>query len=258
MYGLANHYDWNAIWRSASTTFSLTDRGIWIVVDRIPRARVQLRTLHVVFALFYTMVAMSEDSMFCSWNSYIYLNTREIGTLFVEANYPTSNLRNNSTDVDFNGAPSIAAVNSTVDSTTLGITINIEGLTITYNYVGDRINSKDLFIAVLNGMAEAAKAGAQSSCESLRAASLDSNIVFSITKSPTSPQPLTYKVVTLVMRLITLDMALEQRRFAEISFVFRWRKEQIGHGLVRKRPPQPTPPQSTSQGSETLPTVAAS
>ena len=99
---------------------------------------------------------------------------------------------------------------------------------------GARINSRDFFTAIMDGMTYAARNGKIAVCPSLDAISAEANLVFHVIGQEGSPQPMRYDVVTQAMKALFLDMTFRQRRFEEISFSFTHQGVQVGEGYVRR------------------------
>ena len=222
------------MWPLQTTTFSLADRGIWI---RVERDRRQLKTFHIVFALYATITNMIARSEFCVYAAEITQSGRVIGSLDIEP-IPTATTLDTSVEaIDYISTTNITTSDSTSHSLGLGRTIDLSDMTITYEYVGDRINSKDLFTAVLSGLADAAKARMDTVCTGMEAVSQDLNLVFWIDPVDQNIKPFRYKAVTRIFRSITVDMTLVQRRFAEISFFVKNGTDLICTGFIGKLPP---------------------
>ncbi len=233
MYGLATLYRWNEMWPRPTSTFSLVGHALWI---RVERDRLELKTLHVVFTLYYTVTTMVDRSQFCEYAADMYQGDRKIGSLDIEQIPATTTLNTSIEAFDSISTTNIMTSDSTSHSFGRGRIIVLPDITITYQYVGDRINSKDLYTAVLSGIGDAAKAGMDTVCTEIQAFSQSANLVFWIFNVDQSIQPLRYKAVTDIFRSITVDMTVEQRRFAEIEFFAKNGTDVIGTGFIRKLP----------------------
>ena len=231
MYQLATHFQWNELWPRAITTFALVNRGVWIKVNKERR---ELRTFHVIFALYFTLITLVSRSPFLQYHTDMYQSTRLIGGLAVEEIPETSSLNISIGAIDYISPSNATTPDSTSYSSSLGTTIVLEDMNITYHYVGARINSRDLYTAVLSGLADAAKAGMENICAELHAYSNSGDLVFWINGEEEAMHPFTFKAVTHLLRAIVLDMTLEQRRFAEINFLVRNGTEGIASGFVSK------------------------
>ena len=245
MYELANDFQWNGVWRRPGH-FSVVDSGIWIRVQIEGR---NLRTFHVIFALYYTVITMiSNIGAFCQYGTDMYQGNLLLGRLGIEA-IPTATPLNTSIGaIDYISTTNTTTSDSTSLSSGLGRTIELPDMNITYDYVGARINSKDLYTAVLSGLADAAKAGMDTICTELHAYSQAGNLVFWLDGDDQATQPLTYESVTTIFRSIVEDMTLRERRFAEINFAVLFGEDGGASGFIAKMP---------LQGNDTAGVVAA-
>ena len=236
IYDIANLYEWNASWPHRTSTFALRDRdNVWVRVERVLR---RLETLHVAFGIYYVVVKMAETRAFYTYGADLYQLRRYIGSVVIE---PSEDPNSSSTSIDavhYADTTNITAVDSTSQSPSLGRTIFFNDLTLTYTYDGDRINSQDLFTAVLSGLLDAAQAGMDTVCVQMYAVSRGRNLVFVIDANEGAAQPFTYGAATDILKEITLDMTLKQRRFAEVNFVITNGTDDLATGLIAKMPIQ--------------------
>ena len=233
MYQLATNFRWNELWPRAITTFALLNRGIWV---KVLKDRRELRTFHVIFALYFTVLTLVSRSPFLQYHTDMYQSTRLIGGLAIEETPETTPLNISIGAIDYISTSNATTPDSTSYSSGLGTTIALPDMNITYQYVGARINSRDLYTAVLSGLADAAKGGMANTCAELHAYSHSGDLVFWINGEGEAMHPFTFEAVTHILRAITLDMTLEQRRFAEITFSVRNGTEEIAIGFVSKLP----------------------
>ena len=234
IYDIANLHEWSASWPDRTSTFALEDRdNVWVRVERELR---RLETLHVAFGIYYIVIRMAETRAFYKYGADLYQLRRYIGSVVIE---PSEDLNSSSTSTDavhYADTTNITAVDSTSQSPSLGRTIFFNDLTITYHYAGGRINSQDLFTAVLGGLLDAAKAGMDTVCEQMYAVSWARNLVFWIDGNEGAVQPLTYGAATDILKGITLDMTLKQRRFADINFVVGNGTDNLATGFITPMP----------------------
>lgn len=197
-----------------------------------------MRTLHLVYGLYFTVLSMVSESPFYQYHTDMYQSTRLIGGLAIEK-FPGTTPSNTSIGaIDYISTTNATILDSTSYSSGLGTTIILPDMNITYEYIGPRFNSRDLYTAVLDGLAEASKSGMDTVCVDVRAYSYSGEFIFWIIGEQSATHPLTYKAATDIFRSITLDMTLEQRRFEEINFFVMNRTEAIATGFVGKVPVQ--------------------
>ena len=209
------------------------NRGVWI---KVTKERREMRTFHVVFALFFTVITLVSRSPFFQYQTDMYQSTRLIGSLAIEKVPETTPLNISIGAIDYISTSNAMTPDSTSYSSGLGTTIVLPDMNITYHYVGARINSRDLYTAVLSGLADAAKAGMANMCTELHAYSHSGDLVFWINGEEEPMHPFRFKAAAHLLRAITLDMTLEQRRFAEINFTVKNGTEGIASGFVSRVP----------------------
>ena len=236
MYNIANLYEWNATWHARTTTFSMEARNsVWVRVERELR---RLETHHVALAIYYIITQMAERRAFYEYGADLYQVRRLMGGVIVEPSLEARPLNTSIDAVPYADTTNITAVDSTSQSPSLGRTIFFKDLTVTFHYTGGRINSQDLFTAVLGGLADAAKAGIDTVCTRLYAVSRARNLVFWIDGDEESEQPLTYGAATDILKGIAVDMTLVHRRFAVITFIVRNGTDQLATGYIGPLPVQ--------------------
>ena len=233
MYQLATHFQWNELWPRAITTFALVNRGVWI---KVVKERREMRTFHVIFTLYFTLITLVSRSPFVQYHTDMYQGTRLIGGLAIEEVPETKPLNISIGAIDYISNSNTTTPHSKSYSSGLGTTIPLPNMNITYRYVGVRINSRDLYTAVLSGLADASKAGMDHICVELPAYSHSDNLVFWIYGEDYATHPFTFRAVTHLLRAIVLDMTLEQRRFQEITFEVTNGTESVAYGFVSKLP----------------------
>lgn len=234
IFDIANLRGWNATWLDRTTTFALEGHStVWVRVERELR---RLEALHVAFGIYYIVIRMAETHVFYQYGADLYQGRRYIGTVIIE---PSEDIIPSNASIDavhYADTTNITAVDSTSQSPSLGRTIYFNDLTLIYSYAGGRINSQDLFTAVLGGLVDAAKAGMDTVCVELHAVSWARNLVFWIDGNEGAVQPLTYGAATDILKGITLDMTLKQRRFADINFIVKNGNDNLATGFVGQMP----------------------
>ena len=236
IYDIANLYEWNASWPHRTSTFALRDRdNVWVRVERQLR---RLETLHVVFGIYLVVIKMAETRAFYTYGADLHQLNRYIGSVVIEPREAPSSSSTSIDTVHYADTTNITAVDGPSQSPSLGRTIFFHGLTLTYTYAGGRVNSQDLFTAVLSGLLDAAKAGMDTVCVQMYATSWGRNLVLLIDANEGVAQLFTYGAATDILKELTLDMTLKQRRFAEINFVITNGTDELATGLIAKMPSQ--------------------
>lgn len=243
MYSVANYYEWNATWPERITTFSLPARSnVWVRVERDLR---RLQPIYVVLGIYYVVCSMATNRAFYEYGADLYQVRRLIGGVMIEPSLETTPLNTSIDAVHYADTTNITAVDSASQSPSLGRTFFFKDLTVTFEYTGGRINSEDLFFAVLGGLADAAQAGMDTVCTQVYAVSRSRNLVFWIDGNEQAEEPLTYGSATDILKGISDDMTLNQRRFAVIEFIVRNGTDELATGYVG-----PVPLQGNGTASE--------
>ena len=243
MYCLANQYEWNATWRDRTSVFTLPARSnVWVRVERELR---RLETIHVALGIYYTVCHMAESRAFYEYGADLYQIRRLMGGVMFEPSQVTVPLNSSIDAVHYADPFNITVVNSTSQSPSLGRTIFFKDMTVNFDYTGGRINSQDMFTAVLGGLADAAQAGMDTVCTQMYAISRSRNLVFWIDGNRQAEEPLTYGGATDILKGVALDMTLNQRRFAAIEFIVRNGTDELATGYVG-----PVPFQGNGTASE--------
>ena len=193
---------------------------------------VQLQTCHIVLGLYETIREVSAQSRFCEVLTALSLHRRQIGSLAIQRKTPQKtktvgvNATSSSTVMDFssNDVPTYPS-GSIID-------LDDRRFNISYMFTGIRINSKDIFLAVLDALATAARFPANTLFQSLNAASPSGACVISLTVD-SSQSTLSYSFITKTLRGIVIHVMVVLRKFEEITFQLNWQANKMVEGSVR-------------------------
>ena len=228
MYSFAQE-DWN---KQQLDAFTILSPRSDIQIDIEPfRDTIQLEVNHIVFGLYDTILDVAEKSRFCETLSTLSLHRRLVGTLRIEKMTPRI------LDGGIN-APNLTVVKGLPQSN--GVTYPTGRLqdpdnpefSIDYIYYGARINSKDIFLAILDALATAAQFSDIEPFESLRAASPSGPCVVNLV-GVDGPIKTNYSFVTKALRMTIVGIMVKLGKFEEIALRLKWEGSLIAEGSVK-------------------------
>lgn len=197
-----------------------------------PHGGFQLQTNHIVFGLYETIVDISAHSRFCQVLTTLSMHRRQIGTLVIQKRAsmaPEKEIANAKSLILVNGS---SISNAATYPSGLVIDPENPSFSIAYNYSGIRINSKDIFLAVLDALATAAEFSPSTSFRSLNAISASGDCAISILEVDSQFQ-MTYSYVTKALRAMIVDIMVYLRKFEEMTLELKWQASKIAEGSIR-------------------------
>ena len=192
---------------------------------------IPLVTNHVVSGIYETIVDVAAKSRFCEVLSTLSLHRRQIGTLHIEKKTPRA------LDAEANTTLlTVAQVHSqsndiTYPSGQYRDPKDVE-FSIDYEYSGARINSKDIFLVVIDVLATAAQSSPDTLLDSLHAVSPSGDCVINIAKVG-DPSKINYSFVTLALRLLVMEIMVKLRKFEEIGFRLNWDASVVAEASIK-------------------------
>ena len=205
--------------------FTIWARRFDVQIDvdpsRMTRGSRELETNNVVSGMYETIVDVAATSRFCGVVSTLFIYGRKIGTLRIGKVRPGGGLEGE-----------IPAANSTLvkdASRTNGITYpsghyddpdDVEFI-IDYTYAGTRINSRDIFLAVIDALATCARFDPGQTLTSFHALSPLGDCVISV-DNVDGPFKINYSFVTKALTLMVTDIMIELGKFEEITLRLMW------------------------------------
>ena len=198
-----------------------------------PSSPLPLRTSHIVLGLYETILAMSTDVRFSEVTTTMSSQQRQLGILQIRRLAISSN--NNDTLVDV-GSPESETTRSVANGPT-GVIVDPDDsrFTISYSYDGGRINSKDMFIAILEALAITAEYSNATPFLSLATTSASRKCEITVSTAP-SESRLRYGFVTKALRMLTWDVILRLKVFAEMKFKLNLDRQDVAEGYFRALP----------------------
>ena len=194
----------------------------------------QLTTAHMVAGLYQTITDIAAGDRFCEVISTLSLYQRQIGTLRFEKIPPRS------LEMEGGGDARNLSVGDT-GSVRNGITYpsgrwddpGRTDFSMTYTFSGKRINSKGIFLAVIDALAIAAQFDQDTVFTSLRGMSTTGNCVVNVVATP-GPTSVSYASVTKAVRLVIADIMIPLNKFGEIRLQLKWRDVLMGEISVKE------------------------
>ena len=199
---------------------------------RAQRASTGLQTSHIVVGLYQTIPEVSDQSRFCEVLTTLSLQGRQIGSLAIQKRISGTERKGG-----FNATSSLMvkdflSTNAATYPSGQIIDVDDPPFTISYTFSGIRINSKDIFLAVLDALATAAPFPTNTPFRSLDAISASGDCVISIAVDSSQSQ-LSYSYVTKALRELITSVMVVLRKFEEVTFQLNWRAEKMVEGSIR-------------------------
>lgn len=192
-----------------------------------------LLTSHIVVAVYSTVEKLWKDKAFCKVTTSISIGQRQIGTLKIQpfAGRATSVGVTNS-DIGNSTAENLSTNPATQPSGQVTDKDDVR-FTVDYAYSGARIDSQEMFIAILDALANSAPHPDTSDFHHLAAASASGGCTIVIYKVA-SPYQITYSYTTRALRTLTRFVIQPLRRFGEMTFELNWKGTNIAKGYFKK------------------------
>lgn len=195
----------------------------------------ELKTSHMVLGLYQTILQISTESKFCEVYATLSLHQRQIGTLKIQkkisqsikANYSMNTMHNRLWGSE--ERPKI--ISATYPSGEL-IDSDDPRFVITYTYTGIRINSRDIFTAIIDALADSAQFSSITIFETLNARSASATCAISLS-STESPSQITYGFVTKTLRALIWGVMVSLAKFGEMTFELKWKDVNMAQGSIR-------------------------
>lgn len=218
---------------SGGFTVWLDKFGVEVDIESVrhQHGAVELQTCHIVLGLYETILEVSAQSRFCEVLTTLSLHRRQIGSLAIQRKTPQITKTDGA-----NATKSFmveASSSSNAPTYPSGIIIDVDDrpFTVSYTFTGIHINSKDIFIAVLDALATAAQLPADTLFQSLNAVSPSGNCVISVAVD-SSQSRLSYGHVTKALRALVISVMVVLKKFEEITFQLKWQANKMVQGSI--------------------------
>lgn len=207
---------------------SLKESRVEVLLTMVPRAA---RVSHVVLGLYAAAVEAVEQPDFSYCLGTMYLNDNLIGGV---------KLLQSSAKAQFNLVGETnqtlghsAATNDNRDSGTFVDPLKPE-FQLSYDFEGKRINSDDLFTAVLEGLSSVAQYYPAQSCQSIHAVGpySETGQAMIFIHQASKVEDLICDHVAQILKMIFVYLGVGQNKFHEMNFKFRWHGRLLASGYI--------------------------
>lgn len=207
------------------------DVQIDVETSRGSHGSLPLESSHIVLGLYETMVDISAHSRFCEVLTTLLQHRRQLGTLVIEKRTPRTPEKggiNATGSIPVKGSP----WSNTVTYPSGQITdLDDDRFSVSYTYSGARINSKDIFMTILDALATAAQFSPDAPFKSLNAISVSGDCVMDILEVDSQCQA-NYSFVTKALRIIIVGIMVYLRKFGEMTFQLKWKAASMAEGSI--------------------------
>ena len=193
----------------------------------------RLETSHVITALYITIVNVAALSRFCETLATISLYQRLIGRLVIETK------RRRMLDAGGTNVTNATLLTVTPQSNTVtyptGKYIDPEepDFSVSFTYSGTRINSRSIFLVVLDAFAIAAPFTELTAFESLHAVSPSGDCVINLVGVEGYFQS-NYSYIITALRILIKEIMFKLNRFEEITIELKWQDSLMAEGSIKR------------------------
>lgn len=210
------------------------DVEIDIESSRGAHGSVPLETVHIVSGLYETIVDVVAQSRFCEVHTTLLLHRRQIGILLLQKRSPTRTLATGGANATSSvSVDSVAQENAVVYPSGTFTDPDDAAFSLSYTYSGVRINSKDIFLAVLDALATAAQFSRVKYFQSLTAVSPSGSCAISIVANLGSIFRVNYSFVTKALRFLIVDVMVPLGKFEGLTLQLKWETSEMAEMSVR-------------------------
>ena len=195
-------------------------------------ALLQLETSHAITALYIVVVDIAALSRFCETLATISLHQRQIATLVIETRRPRML---NTGGINATNATLLTVTpqsNTVTYPTGRYIEPREPEFSVSYTYSGARINSRSIFLTVLDAFTIAAQVSELTAFESLHAMSPSGDCVMNIVGVEGEFQA-NYSYIINALRIVVREIMFRLNRFGEITIELEWQNSLIAEGSIK-------------------------
>ena len=212
------------------TTFQSVRFDLQIEVEPA-QSGLQLEVNHIVLGIYDTILDVAAKSRFCETLSTISLHGRYVGTLRIEKK-TAEIMESGSNTTNITIADAFPRGNTVTYPKGQFDDPEDPDFSIEYIYYGGRINSKDIFLAVLDGLATAAQFNNLAPFSSLGGVSPSGDCVISIV-GVDSPYQINYSFGTTALSILIMGIMIPLAKFEEIALRLKWKGSLIAEASVK-------------------------
>ncbi|KAM0794504.1 hypothetical protein BDR22DRAFT_922704 [Usnea florida] len=201
---------------------------------------VHLATNHIVIGLYMTMLDVAALSRFCEVHTTLSQHQRRIGRLLIEKK-TSSTLEQGGTNAT-NTTLEKGSMQGSVLTYPSGRIIDPvdSNFQVVYTYSGARLNSRDVFLAVLDALATAAQFDRLAFFESLSVTSPSGACTISIVAIQSSTFKVNYSFFTRALFFMIRDIMVYLKNFGELTLRLEWKRSAMAEVSVKSADHRPT------------------
>ena len=194
---------------------------------------IRLATNHIVIGLYTTMLDVAALSRFCEVHTTLSLHQRKICVLHIEKK-TSATLEQGGTNAT-NLLLDKGSLQGSVLTYPSGRIIDPDdpNFEIAYTYSGARLNSKDVFLGVLDALATAAQFNRLTFFESLNVNSPSGSCTISILAIQSSSFRVKYSFVTRALLIMITDIMIHLKNFGEVTLQLEWKRSSMAELSVK-------------------------
>ncbi len=181
----------------------------------------KLETSHIVLGLYQTMVEVAARSHFCETLTTLTMHGRQIGRLIIEKRTQRTVEGGGSDAINLTLVEASPQGNAVTYPSGHFIDPDDPDFSISYTYSGARINSKDIFLAVLDALATSAQFSPLTPFSSLSIISPSGDCAVNIVGID-GGFPVNYSFVTKTLRIVVMEIMVKLGKFEEIELQLKY------------------------------------
>ena len=200
---------------------------------------IRLATNHIVIGLYTTMLDVAALSRFCEVHTTLSQHQRKIGRLLIEKR-TSSTLEQGGTNA-INIILNKGSLQGSALTYPSGRVIDPDdsNFEVVYTYTGARLNSKDVFLGVLDALAIAAQFDRLTFFESLNVISPSGACKISIMAIQSSSFRVRYSFVTRALLIMIRDIMIYLKNFGEVTLQLEWKRSAVAEVSVKSADHRP-------------------
>ena len=239
MYHFAQRGWDNPLARSLTYWDEVYDVQIGIESTQGSHGAIRLATNHIVIGLYTTMLDVAALSRFCEVHTTLSQHQRRIGRLLIEKK-TSSTLEQGGTNAT-NSILDKGSLQGSVVTYPSGRIIDPDdsNFAVVYTYSGARLNSKDVFLGVLDALATAAQFDRLTLFESLNVISPSGACTISIVAIQGSTFRVKYSFVTRALLMMIRDIMIHLKNFGEVMLQLEWKSSAMAEVSVKSADHRP-------------------
>ena len=200
----------------------------------------RLENRDLLSGLYKTILEAATLSRFCETNATLLLYQRQIGLLSIETRQPRMLLDAEGTHVtNWTGLEVSPQSNAVTYPSGKFVDPQEPDFSVSYTYSGARINSRGIFLVVIEALAIAARSSPLTPVARLHVMSPSGECVLTLVKVEDRAK-VNYSYITKALRILVKDIMVKLKKFEEIAIQLRWQDFLIAEGSIKLKDPGTT------------------